>query len=372
MFLAALTLAAPAFADDARDQARKAFAAGEAAYNLSHFDEALQKYEEAYRLSHVPALLFNIGQVHRRLFEDTRDLEHGRKAREAYQAYLREVPMSPQETLVKQLLAEVDKKYAEEVHARREKLLADATGPGALKYAEDLYDQKYYEDAVFALNKFFRTPRNSRADLVKGYVLAARVALATGNEAQARQAMARALALDPSVEPPPSVGPEIHRVYDAARKELEGKGVLAVKHTARGDVAPGQLPTIRVDVIADPLRMIQKLVLHYRSGGSLAYSEVESSEPGALVLPKTLSSGLRSGTKIEYYIDAVDESGGILQSLGTAEGPFAINVREDRPFYKSWWFWGVAGAVAVGTTVAIAAAHQGPFQDGPQVLIDHP
>ena len=45
----------------ARDQVKQAAAA----YNLGHFDEAAEHYEEAYRLVPDPILLFNIAQSYR-------------------------------------------------------------------------------------------------------------------------------------------------------------------------------------------------------------------------------------------------------------------------------------------------------------------
>jgi hypothetical protein len=98
---------------------------------------------------------------------------------------------------------------------------------------------------------------------------------------------------------------------------------------------------------------------------------VESTTPGTLLLPRTVTSGLQPGARVEYYIEARDEGGGVLQSLGTADAPFAFAVREERPLYRAWWFWGIVGAAAVGATTAIVATHQGPFQDGPLVQTPH-
>jgi tetratricopeptide (TPR) repeat protein len=356
-------------AQDNNTAARKAFNEGDAAYNLGRFEEALHKYEEAYRLSHLAPILFNLGQAHRRLYEERGGIEHLQKAREFYRAYLREVPISPQGRTVQELLREVEEKYAGEIHRQRERLLVSATGKQALDLAQDFCDQDNYPDAVFALNKFFHTPGNSRQDLVHGYVLAARVAIAQHDEDKARESLARALVLDPAVAPPPSLGPELGRAFEQARRRVEGRQPLTIRHTARGEVQPGQTPVIRVDIVSDPLSMIHSVVLNFRAGGSKAWSQVESREGGTLMLPKTVASGLHSGSRLEYYIEAVDEGGGVVQSLGTAEGPFALTVREERPWYRNWLLWSAVGVVAIGTTVAIAAAHEGPFDSGPQVPI---
>jgi len=62
----------------ARDQVKQATAA----YNLGHFDEAAQHYEEAYRLVPDPVLLFNIAQSYRLGGKPD-------KALNAYRAFLR-------------------------------------------------------------------------------------------------------------------------------------------------------------------------------------------------------------------------------------------------------------------------------------------
>jgi tetratricopeptide (TPR) repeat protein len=50
---------------DARDVARERSAAGAAAYNLGHYDEAASHYEAAYRAVPDPILLFDLGQCYR-------------------------------------------------------------------------------------------------------------------------------------------------------------------------------------------------------------------------------------------------------------------------------------------------------------------
>jgi tetratricopeptide (TPR) repeat protein len=62
----------------ARDQVKQATAA----YNLGHFDEAAEHYEEAYRLVPDPVLLFNIAQSYRLGGKPD-------KALNAYRAFLR-------------------------------------------------------------------------------------------------------------------------------------------------------------------------------------------------------------------------------------------------------------------------------------------
>ena len=67
------------------DYAKKAFAAGRAAYDAGSYDEALQHFQHAYDLSKKPALLYNVGLAADRL-------RYNRAALEAFKTYVREVP----------------------------------------------------------------------------------------------------------------------------------------------------------------------------------------------------------------------------------------------------------------------------------------
>lgn len=86
----ALTTTVPANAQDAtaEAEARSVFDAGQVAFNDARYGDALVYFERAYRLSHRPALLFNIGLCHDRLRDDAAAIE-------AYERYLAEVPSAP-------------------------------------------------------------------------------------------------------------------------------------------------------------------------------------------------------------------------------------------------------------------------------------
>lgn len=83
-----ITAAASAQADSGSfedEEARALFQAGRTAFQAGRFDAALEHFEAAYKLSHRPQLLYNIGSAADRLRMD-------RKALEAFRAYLHQVP----------------------------------------------------------------------------------------------------------------------------------------------------------------------------------------------------------------------------------------------------------------------------------------
>lgn len=83
----------------ARERAREMARGATAEYNLSHFEEALRRFEAAYEVFPAPQLLFNIGQCHR-------ELGHHERAVFFYERYLAEMPDAPNAATVRDLLVE--------------------------------------------------------------------------------------------------------------------------------------------------------------------------------------------------------------------------------------------------------------------------
>ncbi len=108
----ALLLSLPASAQSEGARARALFVDGQAEYNLGHFGKALEKYEAAYKIKAVPALLFNIAQCHRQLGDM-------REAATTYKGYLRTAnEKDPNRSKAEALLAEVESAIATQAQAQ--------------------------------------------------------------------------------------------------------------------------------------------------------------------------------------------------------------------------------------------------------------
>lgn len=94
--------AAESDAESARARAEAAYAEGERAYAAGNFAEAASAFERAYALSHIPELLFDIGQAHRQAGP-----AHCEAARQSYSAYLESAPDSEHRAAVEERLQQL-------------------------------------------------------------------------------------------------------------------------------------------------------------------------------------------------------------------------------------------------------------------------
>lgn len=85
---------------DALARAKQHSRQGTSLYNLGRFPEALREYEASYLAAADPALLFNIGQCHRKL-------GHRAEAIDFFRTYLRNAPNAPNRAEVEKRIAEL-------------------------------------------------------------------------------------------------------------------------------------------------------------------------------------------------------------------------------------------------------------------------
>ena len=106
-------------ADNPRDdEARVLFESGNTAFADGEYDDALDAFSRSYDLSGRPELLYNIGQCHDRLRNDSEALE-------AFEAFMQALPRHEQAPSVRTRIEVIRGRLAEQ----RE--LAEAAGPGA-------------------------------------------------------------------------------------------------------------------------------------------------------------------------------------------------------------------------------------------------
>lgn len=345
------------------EQAKKAYETGQTAYDLAKYDEALAHFTKAYELSKLPAILYNLGQAYRRLYETVGGIDNLRRSREMYRSYLRLVPFSAERPLTEQLLKQVEDAYAKQLRVQRDKLLTQARGASALNLAEDFVGQGDADAAQAALDRFKKSPGNPRAEVARSERVRARIQAARKRPAAAEESFARALSLDPSLAPPPEAEKAALDAFVKAQARMKGRPPLVLAHVPPGRLKTGATPRLRIEVGNDALNMVRELVVGYRAGGG-AWATI-SAKPGDVTFPATFNAGLSPGTRVEYYVTAVDEDGAALDTLGSQALPFALAVddKAQRPLHKRWQFWvglGAGALVALGAATAIGVTQAPP------------
>jgi tetratricopeptide (TPR) repeat protein len=379
-------------------RAKQAYMDGNAAYKLGHWEEAAKAFEQAYRVSRFENILFDMGQTYRRWYEDGHDLDKLKKSIEMYQSFLRDAkPEARQRPIAEKLVKELSDRYKSETRRQREEMLARASGTDALFLVDKLISDNDLKDAAAVLDRVLAARGSSREVLAGAYERRGMVAgalAARGNGAErpiAVDAFKRALALDPGYQLPEDAEKPTREAFASAQAAMQGKRPLAISHVPPGDVPKGRAVKIPVAVESDPLDQITSFDLHYRLSGSGAFSVARASRSaGSVEVPAPFLAGMHGGTKVDFYIVALDEKDDQLQSLGTARDPFVFAVALDptelavaaespaareTPAYKKWWVWTlVAGALAAGAGAGLGIYYgtRGSVNNPPSVPLPTP
>jgi tetratricopeptide (TPR) repeat protein len=113
---------------DETERAKELYREGEKAYRVGKFDVAVQKFEEAYQLSGLPTILYNIGLAYTRRYEVTEDIGDLRQAKAVLQNFYIETQKDPElgdPVEVEKQLAELDEKLGKAEELERQQKEAE-------------------------------------------------------------------------------------------------------------------------------------------------------------------------------------------------------------------------------------------------------
>jgi hypothetical protein len=350
--------AASAQAPDLLTLGRQEFETGERELNLGHYEKALEHFENSYRMTAKPALLFNLAYVNRQIYEKTRDLSYLRATVERYRGFLENTKTATEPKIVNQRpKAEKELKAAEDELARE--LASRARVEEALNLAEDFLRQGRLVDAKLQLDRYANTPNNERAGVVRMLLVQAAIALAENHPDIATDAYGAALELDKSVALPAGAPEPAQKAFADAQSRIGSTPAFAVSHNAPASHKLDKPLELVFTATPDPMHIVRGIQFYYRAGAG-AYSSLPQPQPitqnaAHIGLPKTFTAALLPGSKIEYYASVVDSNGAILQHLGTASLPYVVAVEKPTTnVAKKWWFW-----TATGGVVAVLAGGAG-------------
>ena len=332
-----------------RDEAKASFGRGNTAYNLGKYADAIAEFERAYALSRLPEILFNLGQCYRKQWEAEQRSELGRRALHYYEAVVREAPTSKVRPEAEGFISELTPAVIAAEARERQTKIAAAKGGEALKLAQGMFVNGQLADAAGVLDRLLREPDNGRELLAEGYLLRGRVAAGMGDPLGAEGYFRRALELRPAAEIAEPKGQEA-AALEAARKTA-GVGLRLVQ-TPLGEAPANQPARVDVRIEGDGEKMVAALELGYRTADTGAFLTKQVKPAEVLAVP---APSLAPGSRVDYYVRALDDHGGVLAESGSPTLPFRLQVatpiemrREPQRWYQKWWFWTAVGAVAAG------------------------
>ncbi|HOX46477.1 MAG TPA: hypothetical protein PK668_22930 [Myxococcota bacterium] len=235
-----------------------------------------------------------------------------------------------------------------------------------LQRARELFDEMEFQQAHDAAGLALQQPEAGPAELAEAYRLQGLCLSALDQPDEALVAFRCMLSIEPTAQLPPDTSPKLAAPFYQAVAMARDIQPIGLRLAGDGPRAsPGG--KLRVLLQSDPLGLVRNVRLVSRAGtGAWARGpgvDLASAGQAELDLP---------GPGQEYYLEALTSSGGVLARLGGADQPFrlaaarpvavepdpVVDTRDEAaeaaaPWYETWWFWTVVGAVVVGTAVGL-------------------
>ena len=239
----------------------------------------------------------------------------------------------------------------------------------ALDEAEKQQAAMEYAQAVETVQALVERGANSLADLKRAYVVAATSLASLGLSNDSKRYFTRLLALDPGFSLGADVSPKVHAPLADAKADWGKRPSLTAVHPHIGQARVDQPLTLKLKVVADPLKMVRGAAVSYQLPGKESPSTLgtggdDSERVLAIPLP---ALDVKPG-KMTYSLQLVDAHQNILwqegplelEILGASEA--AAPIVAATPWYKRWWVWAIAGVVVAGATTAAVVATSRPDQ----------
>lgn len=231
----------------------------------------------------------------------------------------------------------------------------------ALADARKAVDGSDYANARGLLTAALEAGTSAPDELAEIYKLTGIVESALGNAQGATQAFARWLSLDAKGALPFGTSPKIMKPFTAAHDKAKKLGIVAAKAETEDDP-----PSVTLVVENDP----QKLIV-----GARVYFRADKRPEQTLEADGTdrIKLDLETGKRIDLRLQAIDKYGNRVVELGSKDVPIVITSTgttkqivdpndaklvkttpahvepaRPRPWYLTWWVWGITTVVATG------------------------
>ncbi len=242
------------------------------------------------------------------------------------------------------------------------------------------YEALEYEQALQTLSAALVRPGNTPVERETIFRLLGLTYLSIGKQDEAEGAFLNLLALEPDFHLGSDVSPRFRQFFDQVRQRWEAQGrpglpppaPVTIEHRSPAQAVRGHGVTLRASV-DDPGHRVAHLVLAYRQGSRSVFRRIDThAEAGqrAATIPGT---DVRPPL-VEYYFEALDNTGLPIASRGDVAAPLRIAVpapSSDSIFAK-WWFWtGLAVLVAGGVTATYFLTRNNDGGQQPGTFVIH-
>jgi tetratricopeptide (TPR) repeat protein len=239
---------------------------------------------------------------------------------------------------------------------------ANAEDPLLIR-ARALFNDLKFEEARAAFEQATSVRMATIDEVAAAYQGLGLVAATLGDEASARAAFMRLLAVKPLAElEGADISPRQRAPFDAARQIAQGKSQPRIEHVPLAAWPPNEPVSLHVDVTSDWLGIVHGVRLLFRRGaGRYQELSVAGKAPFDVAVPPSPMGG------VEYYLEAMDEHGCPLSNWKSAESPQKVRITFAElavatPINKRPALWIGVGAVVVAVlTIGVVTALQDPI-----------
>jgi len=328
--------------------AKTAFAQGSDAFRLGRYPEAIQRYEDAYRLSHKVEILFNLALSNRKAYAIEQKPEYLRRALDIYKQFLRLTPDEAELRAARQNISEAAGELAAVEERERLQRLRAGSDPPQLQAAMKLVAEGRASDAVGQLEALLEKGGNPAFVVQDAYRLEGEIAAQAEEHAVSTRAYEKQLALSPSFDLPKTAARQARPDFEKARAIWAEHGAFSVSPVVPPPAEPDTPLVVPVTIENDALSMVARVTIYYRRAGASRYSSVSRAGAGDIDIPGLALPGEDSQYRVEYYIAATDQHGNVLTTIGGATAPLSFPVlspeevttfyRRETPWYATWLF----------------------------------
>lgn len=237
------------------------------------------------------------------------------------------------------------------------------------------YNNLMYEESVETLSAALMRAGNTPEQLIEIYRYLGLNYLLLDMPDEAAGAFTKLLVIDENwAFDPVSTSPKIVTFFNMVKKQWiedgkPGKKVdpaqtqVKIKHRVPDEGVKGE-PIHLKFVLTDPELAVAALFIYYRTEqGFLAVKAMPETTPAQeTTYMATIPGDAAMPPHVDYYVEAQDIGGDVLNSRGDVDAPLRVTIPEKGggSVAKKWWFWtiltvavgGVAGGIAGGVIAA--------------------